>query len=318
MRFRRIVLILLSGALLLSGPVSAGEANELVLEIPDKVIITGPKITLADLARTAKKEDIQYLEEIGLGMAPAPGRNRILTREYLEFLLQQYQNQRSIRLRMGEKVEVRVKAFHLKRSELAAAIEKLLPPKPSGVIRQWVEYRNLPEELWLTQGDWKVEAAANGKVPELGRALFKLKLSNGATIKEMNIAAVIKKTAWAYRVLRNIPVHTVLNPADFEKLEVTLVNGKEYVGDFPESYRNSRVLRRGQILASGSIQPVPLIQKGMTVTVVARGNGVEITLSGVAKKDGWLEDRIVLVNPVSKKEFKGQVIGKNCVEVAIK
>jgi flagella basal body P-ring formation protein FlgA len=289
------------------------------LEIPAEIVVPGPKITMADLGRLsgAGEAELRFLQGIGLGMAPPPGAERVFNRSYLEFVLRQHPQRQELRLKMGEKVVVRIESFHIKGSELAAVIEGLLPPKPPGVTRQWVEYRNLPEELWLAKGDWKVEAASVGKIPELGRTLFKVKLSNGAASKEMNIAAVIKKTALVYRVIRNIPFHTGLNPADFEKAEVTLVNGKEYVGDFPEGYRNIRAFRSGQILEDGAIQPVPLVQKGMEVTVLARGNGVEISLRGIAKKDGWLGDRIVLANPVSKKEFKGRVTGKSCVEVAI-
>lgn len=320
MKFFRIVLGLIFIIPVFGNSPAAATAAGPTLEIPAAIVVPGPKITMAELGslRGAGDAELRFLQGIGLGMAPPPGEKRVFNRSYLEFVLRQYPHLQELRLKMGEKVVARTESFHIGGPELAAEIEGLLPPKPPGVIRQWVEYRNLPEELWLAKGDWKVEAVAAGTIPKLGKVLFKLKLSNGAVIKEMNIAAVIKKTALVYRIIRNIPAHTCLNQADFEKVEITLVNGKEYVGVFPEGYRNIRAFRNGRILENGLIQPVPLVQKGMDVTVLARGNGVEITLSGIAKKDGWLGDRIVLVNPVSKKEFKGRVTGKSCVEVTVK
>jgi flagella basal body P-ring formation protein FlgA len=320
MKLFRIVLgLIFIIPVFVNAPAAAAAAGP-TLEIPAAIVISGPKITMAELGslRGAGEAELRFLQGIGLGMAPPPGEERVFNRSYLEFVLRQYPHRQELRLKMGEKVVVRTESFHIKGPELAAVIEGLLPPKPPGVIRQWVEYRNLPEELWLAKGDWKVDAAVVGKIPKLGKVLFKLKLSNGAAIKEINIAAVIRKTALVYRAIRNIPVHTSLNPADFEKAEVTLVNGEEYVGDFPNGFRNIRAFRNGRILANGLIQPVPLVQKGMVVTVSVRGNGVKITLGGIAKKDGWLGETIVLVNPVSKKEFKGRVTGKSCVEVTVK
>jgi flagella basal body P-ring formation protein FlgA len=319
MKFSWTIFVLLLGALTISNPVNAGEITGLVLEIPDAVVIPGPKITLADISniREANIDDIQFLQGIGLGMAPTPGCNRIFTRNYLEFILRQHQHQRSIRLHMGEKVEVRVEAFHIKGSELAMAIEKLLPPKPPRVTRQWVEYPSLPKELWLAKGDWKMEAVAVGPIPELGKALFRLKLKCGAREKVLNISAVIKKTAMVYRISRNIPAFTPLNPADFEKTEAPLKSGKEYIGAFPAEHRAVRILRRGRVLENEVIQPLPLVQKGTEVKVLARGGGVEIALNAVAKNDGWRGDQITLINPGSKKEFQGRVYGKSIVEVAI-
>ncbi|HYH04903.1 MAG TPA: flagellar basal body P-ring formation chaperone FlgA, partial [Bacillota bacterium] len=220
-------------------------------------------------------------------------------------------------IKMGEQVIVRVQATEISSKEIAAAIEKLLPPLPAGIMKQWIQLKGLPEKLWLTQGNYRIEAAAIGELPALGRVLFKVQLSGEKETRVLNLSGIIRKSALVYRSKIALQPHTELKVADFEKVQAELVNGGEYLGGFPVQYRTVKRMRPGQVMSREAIQPVPLVAKGREVKVMVRGNGVLITLAGIATSDGWNGETITVINSDSKKEFSGRVIGKGIVEVTV-
>lgn len=290
-----------------------------ILEIPAEVTVSGPKISLADLGKFqgGSETEIESLRRLDLGQAPLPGQSRIFNRNYLQFILQQYQGVRLPLIKMGEQVIVRVAATEISGKEIAAAVEKLLPPPPAGILKQWIQLKGLPEKVWLAQDNYRIEAATIGELPAVGRVLFKVQLVGEKETRVLNLAGVIRKSALVYRAKKALQPHTELNATDFEAVRTELVNGDEYLGGFPVQYRTVKRLLPGQILSRKAIQPLPLVAKGREVKVIVRGNGVLITLAGIAKSDGWNGETITIINPDSKKEFNGRVIAKGIVEVSV-
>jgi flagella basal body P-ring formation protein FlgA len=299
---------------------SADPAATLMLEIPNQVTVTGPNFGLNDLGalKGGQASDLQVIQKIDFGPAPQPGQIRRFTRNYLELILQQYRFSSRIQLKMGEQVEVKVAAKCFKTVDFENVIMNLLPaPKPE-FTRRWVELNNPPSEIWVSCDEWRLEAATTGKTPEIGPVLFRVVLTNGRSERIFNISGRIHATAKVYRALQNIPRYGVIKPVDFEPIEQELVTGHEVLGEIPPQSRATQLLHKGDLLRADRIQPVPLVGKGEEVQVIARDKLLTIQLVGIAKADGWLGDEITLMNPVSKKIFKGQVIGEDFVEVKLK
>ncbi|MCL6588906.1 MAG: flagellar basal body P-ring formation chaperone FlgA [Firmicutes bacterium] len=294
------------------------------LEIPDQVTVTGPDFSLSDLGalKGGLASDLEIIQKIGFGPAPRPGQTRRFTRNYLESILQQYRFSRRIELRMGEQVEVKVAALCFKKEDFERAITSLLPPPKPEFTRRWVEFYNLPAEIWVSNDEWRLEAAPVKDLPELGPVLFRVTLTNqrvpAAGQRAFNISARIHAAARVYRALQNIPRHGAIKPVDFEQLERELVTGREVLGEIPVGARATQIIHRGDPLRADQIQPVPLVGKGEEVSVIARDGQLTVQLTGIAKADGWLGDEIYLMNPASKKLFKGRVIGEDFVEVKLK
>jgi flagella basal body P-ring formation protein FlgA len=289
----------------------------LVLEVPEQVTVAGPKICLTDLGQLsgAAPAERVFWSGLELGPAPVPGQTRYFTHNYLEFILKQQKGRRRPVLRMGPRVAIRVAAVAVKGPAIAAAVDALLPPLTPGVVKQWVQFQNLPETVWLPQGKWRIEAALVGERLVLGTNIFKVKLVSATKSRLINLTGVFHKMALIYRANRNLAAKTELTTAAFDKTEVVLSSGREYTGDFPVGYRTIRSIRKGQVLLVETLQPLPQVYQGSEVQVTYSEGDIVVVITGIAKQDGWKGDRIALINPVSKKEFQGRVSGPGAVEV---
>lgn len=292
----------------------------LIIEIPSDVVVIGTEFTLGDLGRLSggTATDRTLAANIKLGQTPTPGRVRVLGRDYLQSLVGQYRFSRPVKLVMGPQVSVRVDAARITGMTIQKAIEAQLGSLPEGITERWLELRSLPEEIWLSQGEWRVEVESVGTVPMAGTVAFKVTLSNGQENKILNLSGKVRAKAVVYRANRELPVHTVLEAADFDPVTEELQQGGEIFGIFPSGFRNTMTLRKGQLLQQRHCQAVPLVHKGAEVTVIIRGATFEIKITGLARVDGWLNQRIQVMNPESRKIFMGKVIARDTVEVIVR
>lgn len=316
-RCHSIVILLIIAILCLTAQVTAD--TEFILEIPDEVVLTGLKFNLSDLGhiRGGTEDDRRLLETISLGSVPPPGKVRVLNRSYLQFILRRHAFTEPPVLQMGKQVIVRADAYCLEPAVMEAAIRNLVDQSNIAGVERWVEFHKMPETLWLPQGDWKIKAETIGQLPLTGKALFKITVTQGDITKDINISGEIHAKAAVYRAVRDLPTHTTLKPEDFlrEKVELT---GREYVERLPEQVRSTTVIHKGTVLTEKHFEKIPLVHKGSEVTVIVKNVGCEIRLTGIARTDGWLDQKIVIINPVSKKSFSGIVTGMGTVEVTVK
>ncbi|HBE80984.1 MAG TPA: flagella basal body P-ring formation protein FlgA, partial [Firmicutes bacterium] len=301
--------LLVALIILLQIPVS-GEAPEVTFEIPETVAVNGPNVCFNDLG--AIKEDTPvrtgyFLKQIDLGPAPAPGQVRILGREYLNSIIQQYKMPFSIHLEMADQVTVKSNAICIQKAELEQAIQNLFSEKKPHLLKKWVEVQNMPDSLWVSQGKWEIEASLVGNPGEVGNGLFKVALTKGSENRILNICGKIRARALVYRAIRDIPRQASLDPTDFELIEAELQNSRELISEFPAKIRATKLIKQGEIIRSEWFQPIPLVCKDQEVTVIARDENVGVKMVGLAKMDGWRGDMIPIINPVSHKTIKAKV-----------
>jgi flagella basal body P-ring formation protein FlgA len=311
---------LLIGLFILIPVIALGESNQITivtLEIPDTVTVNGPKLFLNDLGmvRGGQTSASGYLKLVDLGAAPAPGQLRIFNREYLNSIIRQYNLPVTVNLQMGEQLVVKSIAACIKGAEIEKVIQNLVAEKKPNFTNKWVELHNIPEMLWLTRGEWKIEAFPVGKLPEVGTALFKVVLTKGKENKTLNISGKIRATAMVYQAVRDISRQVVINQIDFVLIERELLSGKEFVGEMPHQIRSTKVVKQGEILRIDWFQPIPLVGKDHQVKVIVKDQNVIIDIIGVAKVDGWLGDEVLIINPASTKTFRAKVTGNGIAEV---
>jgi flagella basal body P-ring formation protein FlgA len=289
-------------------------------EIPENITVSGPSLSLNDLGalKEGPASTANYLKQVALGTVPAPGQVRIFNREYLVSILRQYNFPVAVKLQMGGKVVVKSPAACIRRPEIEQAIQDSLGEKKPHLLKKWVELHNIPEELWLNQGEWKIKASPAGDPSKVGNALFKVVISQGTESRVLNISGKIKAVALVYRAVRKVSYQALVNNGDFELVEMELQNGKELVGDFPSQMRTIKVIKQGEVLRTDYFQPIPLVSKAQEVKVVVQDENVAIKVLGIAKSDGWLGDEILINNPASNKVFKARVTGKGTVELNIR
>lgn len=315
------ILWLLSLILLIGTPafaVSTGSGFPVVsLEIPPSVTVSGSVLYLSDLGvvRGGQSDVSEYLKQVELGPIPLPGQQRVLSRDYLNSLLKQYRFPFMIELEMDDEVVVKSLAVSIDGESIKKSIEALVLEKKPHYLKRWVELRNIPEKILLSPGEWKIEVFFAGNPMEVGPVLFKVVLKKGTESRVLNISGKIRATALVYRALRNISYQSVINPSDFELVEMELENGKEFLGDIQSGSRTIKLIKQGEVLRRDWIQPLPLVSKDQQVKVTVKDENVAISILGIAKTDGWLGDEIMITNPLSHKIFKARVIGNGIVEL---
>lgn len=300
------------------GLVNAGAANIPILEIPDRVIVPGPNIYLSDLGSIQNHSATERINlTVDLGPAPYPGQVRVFSRSYLKLILEQKGFNENLDIKMGKQVEVRVESTCITAAQVKEAIEQALPPSAPSILKRWIEFRNLPAETWLSKGEWEIKVSPVGRLPQVGSALFRVTFTKDNELKTINVSGKIRALGRVYQAVRDIGRHSLISASDFKLVEAELTNGQELLGNLPQNIRSTKLLKKGKILETDYFQPLPLVMRGNFVNVLVKSNNVVIRMIGIAQKDGWLGDQILITNPGSKEKFQGRVIGGNMVEVTL-
>lgn len=82
-----------------------------------------------------------------------------------------------------------------------------------------------------------------------------------------------------------------------------------------EGHVANRMIPAGSILTKNQIKPIPLVRKNQPITLILKYGALQISMSGLAKTDGFLHDTIKILNPSSKKWVDGIVTGSNRAEI---
>jgi flagella basal body P-ring formation protein FlgA len=93
-----------------------------------------------------------------------------------------------------------------------------------------------------------------------------------------------------------------------------------YTGYFTEidsvkGYVSAQLIGSGTVISKKNVRRQQLVHKNQPIDLVVRKNAIEITMKGIAKSDGVLNDTIAAYNPSSKKTMEAIVIGFNKAEV---
>ncbi len=84
-----------------------------------------------------------------------------------------------------------------------------------------------------------------------------------------------------------------------------------------EGLRMRRVIRPGNVLTQRHVEPIPVVQRGDGITLIAGSAHLQISLPGEAMQDGGIGERIRVRNPASGKVLYGEVVDSKNVLVGI-
>jgi len=299
---------------------SWAESKTIVIEIPAQIVVAKQEIKLHDLGKISGENQalVQKLGEIRLGVAPSPGQMRTFTDTYLKFLLKEYLSEVWWELRMPEMVAVQTAYTCITEEELKQVICNKLPQTPSE--RQiWLEIANLPQKIYLAQDKCEIQVEPLSDLTKLGTVIFRVALvQRGKVSKTLNISGRLRAKGVGYQSLRFLTKGATLQESDFKKVAFELHSGQELLGALPLGYRLAKSMRAGMILSNEQIETIPLIFKNNEVKVLITEELFELKIMAIAQSDGWLNDQIKLLNPVSRRSFWAKVIAPNTVEVSLK
>ena len=117
---------------------------------------------------------------------------------------------------------------------------------------------------------------------------------------------------------RSIAPNEMISATDLEYANYNaahLYNG--YFKDKKEAsgYIASQTIGAGSVINKRNIKRPQLVHRNQIIDLVARKNAIVVTMKGIAKSDGVLNDTIIAYNPSSKKTVEAVVIGVNKAEV---
>lgn len=77
----------------------------------------------------------------------------------------------------------------------------------------------------------------------------------------------------------------------------------------------SRVILEGEAITNGNTRKMPLIKRNQSVTLQLKRGPVIISMVGVAKSDGYLNESVPIINPSSKKVIDAVTTGVGQAEL---
>jgi flagella basal body P-ring formation protein FlgA len=109
-----------------------------------------------------------------------------------------------------------------------------------------------------------------------------------------------------------------LNSVQFDKRPVDIL--KKHAGTVPASsslrgYQLASNIKSNTPIKWNYLSKVTLVKKGQVVDVFASGNGIYVTMKGMALEDGVEGGNVTVKNLSSKKEFQAKVLNENSVKV---
>lgn len=77
----------------------------------------------------------------------------------------------------------------------------------------------------------------------------------------------------------------------------------------------ARTLAAGTTITKKNLRRIAIIKKNQTISLVLKRGGIEISMMGVAKTDGYLHETIKVLNPSSKKIVDAVVVASDRAEI---
>ncbi len=128
----------------------------------------------------------------------------------------------------------------------------------------------------------------------------------------------VKRFAEVLVATDRITRHELLSSDNFElksmnvtSLRVQPVRSFDRISD----HRSKRILRKGDILTTGAVEPVPDIDVGEEVTIIFSDHWGTITVPGRAMQTGWTGKKIRVKNKASGKILLARVVDNKSVAV---
>ncbi|RDI39973.1 flagellar basal body P-ring formation chaperone FlgA [Aquicella lusitana] len=82
-----------------------------------------------------------------------------------------------------------------------------------------------------------------------------------------------------------------------------------------KGYVAAQMINSGAVITKKNTRRQQLVHKNQVIDLIARKNSIVVTMKGIAKSDGCLNESIIAYNPSSKKTMEAIVIGFNKAEV---
>ena len=325
-RVVRMLLVLLTGAilaLLMVGPSAADSARIQVLPAAQ---IEAEQILLGKIARIEGSDPdlVQRLRDVVIGRAPLPGRNRTIDAGVVRRRLRQNRiNPDQLDLDMPPRVKVERRFIEIKQDKIKSLVADYIAQH---IINDFEDARikqiQVNENLKLPVGriSYSVEPSRNSE--RMGKIPFNVKFEvNGKFYKRVWAVAAVEIMTDVVVTQRPLGRHKPITEDDIEIRRMDLAQLPSDAITDPATIlgqRTRRAIGSNTVLRPNLVEFPPLLKRGDVVVIIAETAGLKITALGQVKKKGRLGERIPVVNFDSKKVLYARVVDGNTVKVELK
>jgi len=171
------------------------------------------------------------------------------------------------------------------------------------------------------EGDVAVQVRRLSSRPLRGPTVMRVAvLVAGRSQKEMSITADIRHFGQVLVADQGMRRGEELLPEAVVLAERDITRNKDGFFIDPtelEGQRMRRAIRPGNVLTRRHVEPVPVVQRGDEITLLAGSQHLQISLKGEAMQDGGLGERIRVRNADSGKVLYGEVVDSQNVIIGI-
>lgn len=314
----RLLCVLLTSLVFGNGSAYAVEAFFL-----DNAQVSSSVIRLSDIVQFSEiNEEVRVLQNQIIADSPRLGSQLIVKRHHiLRQLASKNPLPPEIRWTGADSTSITIQEISLSSKRILGIINTYLQKRSDALPN--VEFiftpTELPAQLTLPPGKLTTAVTASKK-RLIGSNRFSIAFRiNGKLKKNLSIRGTLQVMAPVYVAQTDINRGSALSD-DLFSVEVRDINNikKPFTANESLSHKQvTRPLREGDILSYAQIESIPLVHRGDSVKVRLNSNGLNITMTGIARANGGLNDVIRVQNTSSNKIFYAKVLAPGLVEVRI-
>jgi flagella basal body P-ring formation protein FlgA len=320
-RIASAVLALIVAVAAAGVPAAAGGA--LSVRVFERVEIEEDQVLLGKIARIDGEDAnaVKSLAAIVIGRAPLPGKSRAFDPEQIALRLRQNGvDPGSIDLQAPAEVLVVREAVEIGRERVEQIVKAFLERQ----VETRAESLRVKEirsftPLLLPPGKIDCEVLAPKNTVFSGVVPLTLQFKvNGNLDRRIGVTAVLEALAPA--VFSKRPMGR-LKPVEAGDVEVRTAELSELPSDFisdPQEVIGKRLRRAVDsrtVLRSELLESPPTVKRGDRVVIVAEAGGLRITAVGQVRQNGYLGERVPVVNLDSNRTVAAQVVDAQTVRI---
>ena len=297
---------------------SAAQAD-VQLTFKDHVLVMGRDYVLGEVAhvQTADPDLGERLRTLVLGDTPRPGQSVTLTQFAVSARLERGVSGMAARIRWDGKRTVRVHGVGIERdgAQLTAAARQALLKqlrKQHPNVEIGVKRIGKPSPFYTPVGDLDVAT----RLPESMRLRSRMSVwvdvtVDGERVQTLPVWFAVEAYTDVAVANEDLRPHTAVSPAHvvIERRNIADLIAAPIVDELPDEHRTRHRIAAGDIIVATALEPIPQVQKGELITVLARHGSVALAVKARALVDGNLDDSIFVESLSSRAAYRAIVSG---------
>jgi len=241
---------------------------------------------------------------------PSFSRNRVILRDQVEAVIHKAYPRKSLHWKGPTNMVVRRATGAFDREAVASAVQAWATAYETPLGTVHVEEVFVPNLSKVPKGEMTYRVRPRGSFKPAGRQSLLVDLSvDGKVFKSLGVQASLTLEAFVGTVIGELQRGTPINE-DVVEWSYKRLDRLQAMPLTPEQAQNARtrsILRSGTMLTNRNVEPIPVVVRNQPVTVVARMDGLQITLRGLALETGSYGQQIRVKNTTTNKIMVGQI-----------